>query len=54
MSLNTYILEAPAEVIADVYKELVKANIDDENLLFALNGRFSDLAKTIDVKKYIN
>jgi hypothetical protein len=54
MSLNSYVLEASAEIIADVCKELIKANIDDENLLFALNGRFSDLAKTIDVKKYIN
>lgn len=54
MSLNTYILEAPAEVIADVCKELTKANIDDENLLFALNGRFCDLEDTIDIKKYIS
>ena len=38
--------------MADVCKELIKAGVDGENLLFAMSSRFSDLKETIDVRKY--
>ena len=54
MSLMSYVLEAPAKVIAEICNELIDKKINEENLLFAINGRFCDLKDTIDVNKYLD